>query len=155
MADQQTRHRGQEASVEDAIAALTERFDKFARHFEDNARSAARSVSDTVDEGREKASEITGDAYDDVSRRGRHGVRNVGDSISRHWEDDARGIVRSVSDTVEEGSHQVREAVRDGYRDMRRQGQRGVESVSGRIEEKPITSVLIALGVGFLIGKMM
>ena len=87
--------------------------------------------------------------------RGRHEVKNVSDSVSRQWEDNMHDLARSVSDTVDERSRQVREAVRDGYRGARRQGQRGVENVSGRIEEKPLSSVLIALGVGILIGKMM
>ena len=46
MADHQTRLEEQETSVEDAIAALTERFDKFARQFEDKSRSAGQSASD-------------------------------------------------------------------------------------------------------------
>src|SRR4051812_44908786 len=52
MADRQTRLGEQETSVEDAIAALTERFDKFAKQFGDNSRSAGQFVSDTVDDSR-------------------------------------------------------------------------------------------------------
>ena len=100
MADRQTRLGEQETSVEDAIAALTERFDKFAKQFGDNARSAGQFVSDTVDDSR----------------------------------------------------NQVQEAVRDGYREVRHQGQRGMENVSGRIEAHPLSSVLLGLSVGFLVG---
>ena len=140
MADRQTRLGEHETSVEDAIAALTERFDKFAKQFGDNARSAGQFVSDTVDDSRNQVHETAREGYDDVRSQGRRGVKYVSDSV------------RSAYDTVDEGSRQVQEAVRDGYREVRHQGQRGMENVSGRIEEHPLSSVLLGLSVGFLVG---
>jgi ElaB/YqjD/DUF883 family membrane-anchored ribosome-binding protein len=140
MADRQTRLGEQETSVEDAIAALTERFDKFAKQFGDNARSAGQFVSDTVDDSRNQVQETAREGYDNVRSQGRRGVKNVSDSV------------RSVYDTMDEGSRQVQEAVREGYREVRHQGQRGMENVSGRIEEHPLSSVLLGLSVGFLVG---
>jgi ElaB/YqjD/DUF883 family membrane-anchored ribosome-binding protein len=147
MADQKISYAASERSVEDAIAALTERFDELTRQLQNRAGNAVETVSDTVKDGRT----IARDVGDDVSRQGRHIARDVKETIARNWEDGSRGIARQV----EEGSRQVREVVGEGYRDVRHRGQKGVENVSGRIEDKPIASVLIALGIGILIGKMM
>jgi ElaB/YqjD/DUF883 family membrane-anchored ribosome-binding protein len=141
MADRQTRLGEQETSVEDAIAALTERFDKFAKQFGDNARSAGQFVSDTVDDSRNQVHDETArEGHDNVRSQGRRGVKYVSDSV------------RSAYDTVDEGSRQVQEAVREGYREVSHRGQRGMENVSGRIEEHPLSSVLLGLSVGFLVG---
>jgi ElaB/YqjD/DUF883 family membrane-anchored ribosome-binding protein len=147
MADQKISYTDSERSVEDAIAALTERFDELARQLRNKAGNAAEAVSDTVKDGRT----IARDVGNDVSRQGSNIAGDVRETVTRQWEDGSRGIARQV----DEGSRQVREAVRDGYREVRHHGRKGVENVSGRIEDKPIASVLIALGVGFLIGKLM
>ena len=147
MADQKISYAASERSVEDAIAALTEHFEELTRQLQNRAGEAAEAVSDTVKDGRTVARDIG----HDVSRQGRHVARDVKEGIARNWEDGSRRITRQV----EEGSRQVREVIGEGFRDVRRQGKRSVENVSGRIEDKPIASVLIALGVGILIGRMM
>lgn len=147
MADQKTTYTDSERSVEDAIAALTAHFDELTRQLWNRAGNAAEAVSDTVKDGRM----IARDVGDDVSRQGRDIAGDVKEAVTRQWEDGSRGIAHQV----DKGSRQVREAVRDGYREVRHHGRKGVENVSGRIEDKPIGSVLIALGVGFLIGKLM
>jgi len=43
----------------------------------------------------------------------------------------------------------------DTYESMRAQSGRAAESVQQTIEERPVTSVLVALGVGFVLGKIM
>ena len=103
MAYSQTRGRDQDISTDDAIAALTERFDKFAEQFGRNARDAGNSVSSAVDEGQRQ-------------------VRNFAD---------------------------------EGYQDIRRHTREGVENVSHRIEKNPLSSVIVALAAGVLIGKLL
>jgi ElaB/YqjD/DUF883 family membrane-anchored ribosome-binding protein len=103
MAYSSTRGRGQDLSTEEAIAALTDRFDQFAEQFGQSARDAGNSVSSAVDDGRRQ-------------------VRNIAD---------------------------------ESYRDIRRHTQEGVENVSHRIEKNPLSSVVVALAAGILIGKFL
>jgi len=103
MAYPTTRGRAQDLSTEDAIAALTERFDQFAEQFGHNAREAGNSVSSAIDDGRRQ-------------------VRNIAD---------------------------------EGYQDIRRHTRDGVEHVSHRIEKNPLSSVIVALAAGVLIGKLL
>ncbi|EWY36350.1 hypothetical protein N825_26125 [Skermanella stibiiresistens SB22] len=102
MAYSQTRSRTQE-SAEDAISALTERFDQFVEQFGDTAQTTGKAVSERFDSGRQ----------------------------------------------------QVEDAAERGYRDVRRQTQRGVENVSGQIEKNPLSSVVVAFAAGILIGKLL
>jgi ElaB/YqjD/DUF883 family membrane-anchored ribosome-binding protein len=103
MAYSQTRGRGQDLTTDEAIAALTERFDQFAEQFGQSARNAGNSASSALDDGR----------------------------------------------------RQVRDIADEGYRDIRRQAQHGVENVSGQIEKYPLSSVIVALAAGALIGKLL
>jgi ElaB/YqjD/DUF883 family membrane-anchored ribosome-binding protein len=103
MAYSQTRGRDQDISTDEAIAALTERFDKFAEQF-------GRSARDTGD---------------------------------------------SVSSALDQGQRQVRNFADESYRDIRRQTRDGVENVSHRIEKNPLSSVIVALAAGVLIGKLL
>jgi ElaB/YqjD/DUF883 family membrane-anchored ribosome-binding protein len=41
------------------------------------------------------------------------------------------------------------------YDDMRVRGEQAVEPVTREIQERPLTSVLTAFGVGFIIGKLL
>lgn len=103
MAYPSTRGRGHDLSTDEAIAALTERFDQFAEQFGQSAREAGNSVSNAIDDGRRQ-------------------VRNVAD---------------------------------ESYRDIRRHTREGVEEVSHRIEKNPLSSVVVALAAGILIGKLL
>lgn len=103
MAYSSTRGRGQDLSTDEAIAALTDRFDQFAQQFGQSAREAGNSVSSAVDDGRRQ-------------------VKNIAD---------------------------------ESYRDIRRHTQEGVENVSHRIEKNPLSSVVVALAAGILIGKLL
>jgi ElaB/YqjD/DUF883 family membrane-anchored ribosome-binding protein len=99
MAYPSTRGRGHDLSTDEAIAALTERFDQFGQ----SAREAGNSVSNAIDDGR----------------------------------------------------RQVRNVAGESYRDIRHHTQEGVENVSHRIEKNPLSSVVVALAAGILIGKLL
>ena len=88
---------------EDAIAALTERFDQFAEQFGHNARDAGNSVSSAINDGRRQ-------------------VRNIAD---------------------------------EGYQDIRRHTRDGVEHIKSPDRENPLSSVIVALAAGVLIGKLL
>ena len=49
----------------------------------------------------------------------------------------------------------MRDVANEGYRDLRRHTQDGVENVSHRIEKNPLSSVIVALAAGVLIGKLL
>jgi len=59
----------------------------------------------------------------------------------------------ATSDTVQERIDALRGRISDLTGDAKVEGQRRLDELSGQIEEKPLTSVLIAFGVGLLIGR--
>lgn len=60
-------------------------------------------------------------------------------------------ISNLASDGVAEGRRQVRTAARES----RERGREAVSAVEHEIEERPMTSLAVALGVGFVLGKLL
>lgn len=61
----------------------------------------------------------------------------------------------SVKDSLEEEISKGRDALRDLLAEARVRGLDVKNSVEGRVEEHPYTSLLTAFGVGFVIAKLM
>jgi ElaB/YqjD/DUF883 family membrane-anchored ribosome-binding protein len=60
----------------------------------------------------------------------------------------------TASDTVQEQVDVIRDRINHLARDAREEGQQRLDDLAGQIEERPLTSVLLAFGVGLLIGKL-
>ena len=59
-----------------------------------------------------------------------------------------------TSDTVHDQIASIRGRIDSMTEDARTQGRQTLDDLTDQIEEKPLTSVLVALGVGILIGRM-
>jgi ElaB/YqjD/DUF883 family membrane-anchored ribosome-binding protein len=59
-----------------------------------------------------------------------------------------------TSDTVREQVEIIRARIDSIAADAKMQGRASLDDLTGRIEERPLASVLIAFGVGVLIGKL-
>ena len=74
MAYPSTRGRSHDLSTDEAIAALTERFDQFAEQFGQSAREAGNSVSNAIDDGRRQVRNVADESYRDIRRHTQEGV---------------------------------------------------------------------------------
>jgi ElaB/YqjD/DUF883 family membrane-anchored ribosome-binding protein len=97
-----------------------------------SARRAAKDFNNVADEAKDAMKETAGDLLESARKVGVH-AREV---VQDHWDD----VRTTAADYVEQG--------RDKARQMGKQ-------VEGRIQESPMKSLLIALGVGFLVGLFM
>ena len=59
-----------------------------------------------------------------------------------------------TSDTVHEQVHAIRGRINNLTDSAKAEGQQRLDELTEQIEERPLTSVLIAFGVGLLIGKL-
>lgn len=78
-------------------------------------------------------------------------VSEIGNSISK-----------LAKDTASQGSHKIRDAAEEGRERLsnaaHRSGQqvrRGWDSFESEIEDRPMTSLAVALGLGFILGKLL
>lgn len=69
--------------------------------------------------------------------------------------DTARARARGVKSSVNDEIHELRERLRDRMEQARVQGMRSVEEVEESIGQHPLASVAAAVGVGFIIAKLM
>lgn len=58
-------------------------------------------------------------------------------------------------DGLAEGRDRVRGAARGAARRSRKQARDAWDAVESEVEERPITSLAVALGIGFVLGKML
>jgi ElaB/YqjD/DUF883 family membrane-anchored ribosome-binding protein len=61
----------------------------------------------------------------------------------------------TTSETVREQVDTIRNRVDQITRDAREHGRQTLDDLTDRIEERPLTSVLIAFGVGVLLGRLL
>lgn len=61
----------------------------------------------------------------------------------------------ATSGTVQEQIDVMRDRINRLAGEAREEGQQRLEDLAGRIEERPLTSVLLAFGVGMLIGRLL
>ncbi len=59
-----------------------------------------------------------------------------------------------TSDTVREQIDMIRARIDSIAADAKLQGRASLDDLTGRIEERPLASILIAFGAGVLIGKL-
>lgn len=61
----------------------------------------------------------------------------------------------ATSDTVQDQIAQIRGRIDDLTGEAKIQGRQTLDDLTTRIEEKPLASVLVAFGVGLLIGRLL
>ncbi|HSE83828.1 MAG TPA: hypothetical protein VLB01_04720 [Thermodesulfobacteriota bacterium] len=61
----------------------------------------------------------------------------------------------TLKERLGERSQEVKQKLRQGFEQTREQSRRAMETVGQRVEEKPLMTLLVALGIGFLFGMML
>lgn len=111
--------------------------------FRENAEKAVDAVTDGVTAAREKFQR----AGDEMQNR----YRRVSEEVRRGAERASKEIRRSATaarETYEDAAEQVRKS----YRKVRKDATRVGRELSEYVQENPGKSVLIAAGIGFLLG---
>ena len=111
--------------------------------FQETADKALDDVSDSVASARDKFKGVA----DDVQSR----YRKVSDDVRRGAER-AQHEIRRGAAAARETYRDTAEQVRRGYNKVRKDATRMSRQVGDYVQENPGKSVLIAAGVGFLIG---
>ena len=66
----------------------------------------------------------------------------------------AEELEGSASDAMRQTLRRIEDAVADIYETVAEQGSRGVEAIERQIDERPWTSLLVAFGLGCLVGLL-
>jgi ElaB/YqjD/DUF883 family membrane-anchored ribosome-binding protein len=76
-------------------------------------------------------------------------------ALAKTVHDIGSGEAQAVVDSVRERLDKVSAEARKASRRARAGAQEAADTVQGAIEENPVTSVLVALGLGFIIGAFL
>jgi ElaB/YqjD/DUF883 family membrane-anchored ribosome-binding protein len=109
----------------------------------DNAEKAFDAAADGVAAARDKFNRVSDDVqdhYKKVSKDVRRGAERASRELRRH------------ADTARETYNEAATSVRKGYHKAKKETSRVARDVSEYVQENPGKSVLIAVGVGFVIG---
>jgi ElaB/YqjD/DUF883 family membrane-anchored ribosome-binding protein len=80
-------------------------------------------------------------------------ITRRGGSAARHITADAVENVRgAAAGVIEEGTERVRSVVHDAKDVVKDKGHDVMEGVKDQIEERPVASALVTMGVGFALG---
>jgi len=140
MANTTTNPRGKEEnrtnpSMEKARDAGSQAFDK--------AKDAASSVGEMVGQ----AASAVGKTADNLTSGAGAQLKNLGDTIASHTPQS--GVLGSASQTVAN-------TIRQGGQYIEDQGLSGMaDDVTGLIRRNPLPAVLIGVGLGFLLGRVL
>jgi ElaB/YqjD/DUF883 family membrane-anchored ribosome-binding protein len=69
--------------------------------------------------------------------------------------EDVGHLVAALKTKAQETATVGVDKVRDGLSDAREYGEQMYKEVGKKVEERPITSLLVAFGIGMVLGKMM
>jgi ElaB/YqjD/DUF883 family membrane-anchored ribosome-binding protein len=75
--------------------------------------------------------------------------------FARLMEQMKTGAIDGTSETVQNLMSQLNERASELYESMSDQGERSVKAISRHVEEQPITSLLVAFGVGMIAGRLL
>ena len=75
--------------------------------------------------------------------------------FARLMEQMKTGAVDGTSETAQNLMSQLNERASELYESMSDQGERSVKAISRHVEEQPITSLLVAFGVGMIAGHLL
>jgi len=75
--------------------------------------------------------------------------------IARLMDQMKTGAVDGASEAAQNLLNQLNERASDIYDNLSDQGERSVKAISRQVEERPITSLLVAFGVGMIVSRLM
>lgn len=76
-------------------------------------------------------------------------------ALTRTLGDTAAAEVKAGGARLNEAAHAAKERAQRLADSARAQGEEGIAALEQRIEQNPITSILVAFGVGLVIGKLL
>ena len=65
------------------------------------------------------------------------------------------GAVDGASEAAQNLLNQLNDRASDIYDNLSEQGERSIQAISRQVEERPITSLLIAFGAGMLVSRLL
>jgi ElaB/YqjD/DUF883 family membrane-anchored ribosome-binding protein len=65
------------------------------------------------------------------------------------------GAIDGASETAQNLLEQLNERASELYESMSDQGERSVKAITRQVEERPITSLLVAFGIGMLVSRLL
>jgi ElaB/YqjD/DUF883 family membrane-anchored ribosome-binding protein len=75
--------------------------------------------------------------------------------IARLMDQMKTGAVDGASEAAQNLLNQLNERASDIYDNLSDQGERSVKAISRQVEERPITSLLVAFGVGMIVSRLL
>jgi ElaB/YqjD/DUF883 family membrane-anchored ribosome-binding protein len=75
--------------------------------------------------------------------------------IGRLMDQMKTGAVDGASEAAQNLLNQLNERASDIYDNLSDQGERSVKAISRQVEERPITSLLVAFGVGMVVSRLL
>lgn len=75
--------------------------------------------------------------------------------IGRLMDQMKTGAVDGASEATQNLLNQLNERASDIYDNLSDQGERSVKAISRQVEERPITSLLVAFGVGMIVSRLL
>ena len=126
--------------VRNTLGQATEKAHDFASEAMDKAKQAASSVGGTIS----SAASTVGQTADNLTASAGSGLKNLGDTLRENAprEGVLGGASQAVADTL-----------RDSGRYLEQEGFSGImEDLGGVIRNHPVPTILVAFGVGFLVG---
>ncbi len=69
--------------------------------------------------------------------------------------DGASETIDGASETAQNLLEQLNERASELYESMSDQGERSVKAITRQVEERPITSLLVAFGIGMLVSRLL
>lgn len=129
----------------EAAANAGEKTREAAHTVGDKAKEAASAVGELVSSATSSAAGAVGRAADKATSSAGSGVKHLGETIREKGPQSGMlgSATRAVGDTLEQGGRYVEE---EGLSGM-------MNDLTDVIRRNPMPSVLIAIGVGFLIGR--
>jgi ElaB/YqjD/DUF883 family membrane-anchored ribosome-binding protein len=124
---------------------ITDALGDFKDTVSDTAEKARAGVADGVSSARDRIKGLTNDVQKSYSR--------VSSDV-RKGAERASAELRKSADAARERAQETAESVREGYAKVRSQAGDLSEQVSSYVRENPGRSVLMAAGVGFLLGLL-
>jgi ElaB/YqjD/DUF883 family membrane-anchored ribosome-binding protein len=96
-------------------------------------------------------------AEEAVSHASSYAMRQATDAVERLRTvvEQATTAVRDLSEASAGWAQDAQGRARDMAKDVRDQSERAVGAMARQVEEYPLTSIVVAAGVGFMLGMMM
>ena len=76
-------------------------------------------------------------------------------NLISHMSDRAASGAQSAANSAQGAMGMLDERARDALRSATAEGDRAVKAVGQKVEEQPVTALLIALGIGYIGGRLL